>query len=90
MKKFLVSLAALLSFSAFAVTGSFTDAQGNSATFTEEPCTIGAYTEIPGIKGGTLNIGGKEYKMCYAVVGDVILIADEDHDQYSLPLAAVK
>jgi hypothetical protein len=83
MKKLLISLAALLSFAVSAASVFVAD-NGNYALLGDGPCELKEYKDLPGIKGGELQIDGVKYQMCYVVKDGWVHIADQDNDTYSL------
>jgi hypothetical protein len=82
MKKFLITLAMLASFSAFAADRTFTDKAGNSGVLTDEKCALEMYKEATSAKAAKLHIDGKDIQACYVEVNGAVMLADENGDEY--------
>jgi hypothetical protein len=81
MKKLILSLAFLASFSAFAAERTYTDKSGNTAVLTDSACTLKMFKHLPyfdKLKAATITIDGKVFKVCYLEEGGVVTLGGEE------------
>jgi hypothetical protein len=84
MKKFLVVLAAFLSLSAFA-DRVFVQDKDNLAVLKDTPCVLEmfkTFSRFNELKAAELTIDGLVYQACYLEERGLLVIVDENADQY--------